>query len=372
MSVTLFASCHRHTDEHGAESHAHEESDEEHGHNPNAIVFTPEQAKESGMEVSVINPTTFHNVLEVSGQLLPAAGSEATVTATMAGIVHFSGKAITEGEEVKGGQALFSINAQPMANGNPAAAAQAELNTATMAYERAKKLANEKIIAQNELEQARQRFVTAQSTAQSMGASSQQRHIAASIGGFVKNIEVKPGDYVEAGQALATITTCQRLQLRADVPERYFSELKNITSAHFRMAYDNQRTYSLQELGGRLVSRGKTSESGSGFVPVIFEIGNQGHLLSGSFAEVYLLTGERSGVMSVPNGAITEAQGLYFVYVQESTHSYRRQEVTLGANNGQRTEITSGIKPGDKVVTKGAVALRLAATAGTVPEGHSH
>ena len=60
------------------------------------------------------------------------------------------------------------------------------------------------------------------------------------------------------------------------------------------------------------------------------------------------------------------------MYVQVEDHEYRRQEVMLGATDGRRTEILSGLSTGDKVVTHGATQVRLAANATAVPEGHSH
>ena len=51
---------------------------------------------------------------------------------------------------------------------------------------------------------------------------------------------------------------------------------------------------------------------------------------------------------------------------------FRRQEVKLGATDGTRTEIVSGLKAGDRVVTRGATQVRLAANASVIPEGHSH
>lgn len=377
LAATLFAACHNH--EHEAEDHDHanesREADkhgDEHSHAQDEIAFTAQQAQSAHLKVSELQPTQFTEVVEVSGRVLPASGTEATVSATMAGIVKFANASLTDGVAVSAGQTLFVVNAQAIANGNPAAVAQSELAAARSAYERAKKLAAEHIISQRELEEAHQRYQAATTTAKSLGSASQHRGISAPISGYVKNLQVKPGDYVSAGQALATITQNRRLQLRADVPERYYSLLSRISVANFRMAYDDGHTYSLNELGGRLVSKGHATATGEYFVPIIFEFNNQGNIVAGSFAEVYLQGGVRRGVLCVPNEAITEAQGLYFVYIQTNADAYRRQEVQLGATDGRRTEIVSGLKAGDKVVTHGATQVRLAANASVAPEGHSH
>ena len=359
---------------HDDEGHAHE-ADEHgaHGEGTDDIHFTEAQAKACSLKVLTLTPSPFAEVVHVSGRVLPAQGAEATVTATMAGIVAFTGKSMTEGAAVSAGTTLFVVDAKSMADGNPAAVAQSEVKAARLAYERAKKLAADNIVSQRELEEARQRFEAAKATAKSLGSAAQRRGVATPIGGYIKDLLVKPGDYVAAGQPLATITQSQHLQLRADVPERYYRFLADITSANFRLTYqESAQVVALSTLGGRLVSKGKSTATNGNFVPVIFEFNNRGNIVAGSMAQIYLQGKQRQGVLAVPTEALTEAQGLYFVYVQEHADSYRRQEVKIGATDGLRTEIVSGVKAGDKVVTHGATQVRLAASSGAVPEGHSH
>ena len=94
-------------------------------------------------------------------------------------------------------------------------------------------------------------------------------------------------------------------------------------------------------------------------------------LLPGAYAEVSLLTAPRRGVLTLPLRAVTEEQGLHFVYIQEDADCYRRREVRLGQSDGERVEILAGLKPGERVVTAGAVHVRLAAASGAIP-GHNH
>ena len=371
------AEGHEGHDHEGHEGHDHEgESAEKEAHgegHTGEIHFSDAQAKAARLQLYEVQPSAFSEIIEVSGRLLPAQGSEATVTATMSGIVSQNRQSLTEGMAVGAGQTLFTINAKPMADGNPAAAAQTELKLATQALHRAEALAKERLLTQRELDEARARYETAKSTAQSLGNAAQSRSVGAPMGGFVKSVLVRPGDFVEAGAPLAVITQSQRLQLRADLPERHYSALAQISDANFRMAYEPQSAiHSVSALGGRLVSKGRASEGEGFFVPIIFELNNQGNLVAGSFAEIFLKGTPRQAVITVPNEAITEAQGLYFVYLKIHPETYLRQEVKLGSTDGSRTEILEGLKKGDQVVTQGAVQVRLAANATVIPEGHSH
>ena len=366
--------------DHEAEADGHNHEVDDHGHDADdhaghsaEITFTEAQAKAAGLRLVTVEPGEFAEVVEVTGRLLPAQGDEATVAATMAGIVSQATKHLTDGASVRQGQPLFVINASAMADGNPAAAARAELEAARKALARAEQLAAEKLLPQRELDEARSRYRTAEAAARSLGNANQTRAVAAPFTGYVKEVLVRPGDYVQPGQPMATVTQSQRLQLSADLPERHFALLPQIQDATFRLSYEPEGTaHCVSEMGGKLVSKGKASSATGFSVPVTFELPNRGRLVSGSFAQVYLQGAARKGVITVPNEALTEAQGLFFVYVQIHPERYQRQEVTIGATDGRRTEIRSGLTAGQRVVAQGATQVRLAANATVIPEGHSH
>ena len=366
--------------DHEAEADGHNHEADEHGHDADdhaghsaEITFTEAQAKAAGLKLVTVEPGEFAEVVEVTGRLLPAQGDEATVSATMAGIVSQATKSLTDGAAVRQGQPLFVINASAMADGNPAAAARAELDATRKAWARAEQLAAEKLLPQRELDEARSRYRTAEAAARSLGNESRTRAVAAPFTGYVKEVLVRPGDYVQPGQPMATVTQSQRLQLSADLPERHFALLPQIQDATFRLSYEPEGTaHCVSEMGGKLVSKGRASSATGFSVPVTFELPNRGRLVSGSFAQVYLQGAARKGVITVPNEALTEAQGLFFVYVQIHPERYQRQEVTIGATDGRRTEIRSGLTAGQRVVAQGATQVRLAANATVIPEGHSH
>ncbi len=71
--------------------------------------------------------------------------------------------------------------------------------------------------------------------------------ISSPIGGYVKNILVKEGDYVTIGQPLVSVTQNRRLFLRAEVSEKYYPYLRTIGSANFKTPYDN-KVYALKDL----------------------------------------------------------------------------------------------------------------------------
>ena len=172
------------------------------------------------------------------------------------------------------------------------------------------------------------------------------------------------------GQPLVSVTQNRRLFLRAEVSEKYYPYLRTISSANFQTPYNN-KVYELQALNGKLLSFGKTAGDNSFYVPVTFEFDNKGEVIPGSFVEVFLLSSPMENVIFLPRTALTEEQGSYFVYLQLDEEGYRKQEVTVGADNGKNVQILSGVKAGDRVVTEGAYQVRLASASNAIP-AHSH
>ena len=107
------------------------------------------------------------------------------------------------------------------------------------------------------------------------------------------------------------------------------------------------------------------------YLTATLETDNPGNLMPGSFAEIWLYTGKADETISLPYSAITEEQGTYSVFVQVDEDCYKKKNVVLGGNDGERVEILDGLAEGDKVVTDGGIHLKLAASAGVIP-GHTH
>ena len=321
-----------------------------HGDNPDEIILEPHKAQAAGVASEVIQPKTFHQVITCSGEVQAAQGSEMVVVANVAGVVSFQ-RSVTEGMQVGKGNEIMSISAAELHEGDPAQRARITYEAAKADFERASRLVKSQIVSQKEFNAIKEKFENARLAYEAL--AKHQTHSGVSV-----------------GQPLATITQNNRLFLRADVSERYYSYLKGISSANFKTPYDN-KVYELGALNGKILSYGKSAGSGSFYVPVTFSFDNKGDIIPGSFVEIYLLSKPMENVISIPVEALTEEQGLYFIYIQKCKESYKKQEVKLGANNGKEVQILSGVNPGDRVVVKGAYHVKLASASNALP-AHSH
>lgn len=373
--MTLSFSCTGNHSENDGHNHGKEQesNEKEHDHEEGLIAFNNDQAKAANLKLETVKPGTFHQVIKTSGQILSAQGDEVTVVATSNGVVSFANNSMAEGSAISAGEVIARISAKNLVDGDPYVKSKIAFETAEKEYKRAQSLIEDKIISAKDFEQTKLRYETAKAAYSGVANKSGSNGIAVTspISGFLKSRLVNQGEFVSTGQPIAVISQNKRLQLRAEVSEKYFNSLKSINSANFRLPY-NEKLYKLSDLNGRLLSFAKASAQNSFYVPVTFELDNIGDIIPGSFAEVYLLSSARNGVISIPVTALTEEQGLHYVYVEAEPNEYRKQEVKTGDDNGDRIEIRSGLKENDKVVTQGAYQVKLASTSSVLPEGHSH
>lgn len=382
-AVCVLCACHNHghdhADGHGGEDHAHEAemaAEEAHGgHEDHAdeIILTEEKAQAAGVHTETVQPGRFRQVVRTGGQILAAQGEEAAVVAAMPGVVSFA-RTLAPGMQVERGATLFRLSSDRMEGGDPVERAYIAYRNAKAEYERALPLAQKQIMSQKELQALQSAYEDARVAYEAVAPAQRGKGTAveAPMGGYVKNVAVGEGDYVNTGQTLATLARNRKLQLRADVPERYYAVLGQIVSARFKTPYDNA-VYSVDSLRGRILSYGKSPDAAPFYVPVTFEFDNAGNIIPGAYVDVYLLGRERDSVISLPQPALTEEQGLFFVYVQEDKEVFRKQEVKPGADDGLRVEILSGLKAGDRVVTQGATHVKLASASNAIPaHTHSH
>ena len=396
MAACLMASCHSGEKHHGAHDHEGEENEDHSGE----IVMTDEQMEKAGVDIETVEPGDFTAVMKAAGQIVRRQGDEQTVSATISGIVYWRNASLSEGSQVGSGQPLADITARHLQDGDPIAKAKASFEAAKSEMERVKPLADENILSQREYEQARLNYQTAKAAYEGIAASkSGSAVVTTGMGGFIKSLIVKSGDYVNVGDPIAVVTQNRRQQLVVDVPECAYRNMNDIRSANFK-ATGNDNVYKLSELNGKLISYSRTLPEGSAYLPATFEFDNVGDIIAGSFVEVYLLLKQKQNVITVPNTSLTEEQGLYYVYVKKHNHNheahedhehedhdheaheghehkgeegiFEKREVKIGQTDGVRTEILSGLKAGECIVTEGAYQVKLAASSSAIPEGHNH
>jgi len=368
--VVSLISCTNNHSEHDHELHDHSkeiESVEAHEHS-DEIILDEHIARNFGVEVIGIEPVDFNDVIKVSGRILPSSSGDMILAAKSPGIITLK-NGINLGSKVSKGTSIASLSSRGMTGGDLNESTAANLDIAKKELDRLKPLYEEQIIpkkdyiaAQNAYEQA----LIAHSGSKSGSLVNSQSS------GVITELFVKSGEYVNAGQPIARVSSSQNLVLRADFPEKYMAEEMNIISANIRTAYMDSAV-ALSNLGGKMVAAAKDSYPVSpGYIPVYFEFNNNGSVSAGTSCEVFLLGKKKSNAIVIPEKAIIEQMGQKYTFVKIDSERYKKVPVELGMSDGKSREVLSGINIGDSIVVEGVTFIKLAETKNIIPQGHSH
>ncbi len=350
-------------DAHAAAGHAEGEG----------IAFTKEQAWKMDFRTDPVRMIPFPAVIKTTGHLLTHPDQEREVPATAGGVLSYGGRPMIPGRRVSKGEVLATVTGAALASDNLEARiadATAQFAKARSDYERAQALRAENVIPEKSLEESKLRYEQAgnalRTLTSDMGKSG--RTLRAPFAGYVKAVRLANGAYVREGEAVVCIARNDRVLLKAEVYQNDFALLPTIHGAVFRGADNTSRD--IRSLGGRLLTRGQAVDESAYSVPVYFEL-NGADLIPGEFVDVYLQAGPEQKRLVIPIAALSEELGRHYVYVQRGGERYERREVTIGSGDGVHVPVTSGLAEGERIVTQGMHALRLAASAGQV-QAHAH
>ncbi len=355
------------THEHETETHEYEADEHSHG---DGIVIEPEKQAALGIKADTVRFQEFSEVIPTSGEVISANGDEVTVVATSTGILSLSNMA--EGSAVSKGGKIATISTKAIGGGDRLAKAKSAYETAKKEFERDEVLLKDNIVSESHYDQSKMAYENAKAEYDALtsgGVSDKGIVVSSPIGGYVKSLVASQGEYVETGQPVAVVSQNRRLQLKADVSEKYYDKIAQITDATFKTSYGNE-TYSLKDLGGRLLSHGRAS-AGDYYIPVTFEFDNRGSILPGSYVEIFLKAKPLRKAIVVPLSAVVEDQGVHYVFVQTDEDCFDKREVTLGQSDGIKVPVLEGLREGEMVVTEGTIKVKLASIS-AAPAGHNH
>ena len=362
----------------GSASEASEYAESLEVRSSNGAVFPKEKSwsVDFATEEAVLEP--FGQVIRATSRVQPSQEEVFTVSALTDGVVSIGAKALVEGREVRKGETLCIVKGSGTADENLAtkyARAEADYNFARNEYERKKALASDRIVSESELRQAEAAFEIAKAVFENLKGNfdASGQSAKSPIEGFVTSVTVSNGQFVRAGDPIATVSRSRSLLVVAEIQPRYSACLKDICGATFK-ARDSGRIWTLDELGGKVVSYGKSVSSDSPLIPVTFSVPNKGGFIPGSFLQTRIITRSETPAITLPTTSLIEEQGNYFVYRQLTPEYFEKTPVTIGASDGLRTEIRSGLSAGERVVSKGAMFVKLAQASGALDPhaGHNH
>jgi RND family efflux transporter MFP subunit len=324
-----------------------------------------EEAKTSAPIVRVI--TTVEEPLQertpVAGVLTPLPGRDVKVGALVSGRVDrvFVG----EGERVRAGQPLAHVEAGPLRDRLSETQAQrdqarAQLENARTRRERTERLWKDGISSRQEVDDARAAEVAAESAvrqATAVGGTAtvqlDRATLRAPFAGVVAGILVPAGQPVEGnGVPVVEVADPSELDLRAPIAAGKVGAVR--LGQRAELTVDGVGAF-----GGAVEAIAPLVDTVTNTVTVRVRVANgDGRLRAGQFARGALLGAEHQGI-AVPASAVlpgaSGAADTVALLLSDSTVGHRA--VVLGAEVGDRLEVRSGLKAGERVIVAGGYAL---------------
>lgn len=252
-------------------------------------------------------------------------------------------------------------------------AAKAEMDEAKHDFERTQRLFARQATSQQKLEQDELKYKVAEAgynaTAKHLevlNAAEQNKALApiaaptnytvtAPIAGTIVKVHKAMGEQVAPGEAIVEIVNLETVWVEAPIFERDLDKLRGKTRAVFTTT-----AFPGTEFSGSVVDISPVIDPEKRTANVIFSVPNRGRSLRiGMQADVKLDTGDSVEAVVIPAAAVLEHEGKKIVYILLSGEEFERREVTLGGEESGKVAVLTGLKAGERVVTQGALQLKL-------------
>jgi RND family efflux transporter MFP subunit len=269
------------------------------------------------------------------------------------------------------------------------ASAQAEVNLAQVNFQRAKFLLESGAIGQfdydraatdlqtkkNQLNEAKNSIQAAQAAIQQAEANIRQaqaqvetaavsvgfKQIVSPLSGEVGDLPVKPGDYASTGEAIATITSNDYLDLRLSVPSQRSGQIKQGMTVQL---IDPATSKTLSQ--GKINFIAPTVDSSLQTILIKARFPNSGaNLRDGQQVEAIIVWNTEPGIL-LPTTAISRIGSKSFVFVKEEQQStdgqtqqvVRQRPIQLGNIQANNYQVLEGLEAGDSIAVSNILKLR--------------
>jgi RND family efflux transporter MFP subunit len=357
-----------------------------------AISYLKEPQWTNGFATAPVQEAEVRRSIRVPAVIDTLTGGEAIVSAPASGRF-MADRLLSIGDRVQAGQAIGRL--QPRLNDGgtdratlvaAVAEAQAAADAAKADLTRAERLLAERAVPARRVEEAQRTAKTAEARLTAAQARLTQRDetlasgggtaagnsfiLRAPIAGRIAEVYAALGASYDEGAQLFRIVRTDRVELQVHVPASDAPLNADISEIALEIP---GRSDALVVDADHMHDAG-VIDPATRALPVQFDVDNRGgQLLIGQSATAILYTGRRERLPVVPKDAVLTEAGRPYVFVQTGGESFSRRYIDVASRDGDLVAIKSGVKPGDRVVTRGAYDVQLASAASGLPaEGHVH
>jgi len=257
---------------------------------------------------------------------------------------------VREGDRVRAGQLLATLNTSVIEKG--IAEARTQLQLAQTVYARQKELWDKQIGSEIQFLQAKTAKDAIEDRIKSLQAQLELSQIKAPIDGIVDTIAAKEGELAAPGVMLLRVIDLRRIYIKADVSESYLAKIKpgDPVTVEFPSYPDLAVKTTIQRIGNVVNPDNRT-------VKVTLALDNVGEKLKPNLMAVIRMEDFRTAAALVlPSIIIKKDMNGSYVYqvrIEKEKSIASKLYLTPGITENSLTQITSGLEPGQRIIVKG-------------------
>lgn len=277
-----------------------------------------------------------------------------------------------EGDEVRQGAVLFEIDPRPFAASLRQAQAnlakdKALLDRAIEQEKRYRDLLDKNFISPDAYEQVRTNAETAAATVSADQAAIESAKLSlayctirAPVTGYAGRIQIQRGNLVKANDTnpLVTINQVVPIYVSFSVPEQSLADIRKYQADGELRVQTRLAAATHAPVAGRLSFIDNSADTTTGTIKLKAEFPNTDKTLwPGQFVNVVLTLYEQKDAVVAPSAAVQEGPNGQYVFVIKPDQTIELRDIKVARADGEDTIITSGLKPGEQVVTVGQLRL---------------
>ena len=257
-----------------------------------------------------------------------------------------------EGQKVKSGDLLLRLDEVRAS----AALEEAEANfkLSRLTYDRSRQLFQDKLISQQEFDQAGAQFQAHQASVAMRKRELKDARIVAPFEGIVSSRQVSPGQVISKNTTLTWLVDLDPVKVELNVPERFVSQLRLGQKLEITVAAFPARVFS-----GEVFFIAPFVEANTRTALVKARVPNpQDELKPGMFANLDLTLRLKEQAIVIPETSVMATGDRTVIYVVDKQDTAQIRPVKLGLRQAGIVEIAEGLKAGERVVVEGHQKIR--------------
>ncbi len=276
-----------------------------------------------------------------------------------------------EGEEVRQGDLLFTIDPRPLQAALSQARASlardtAQAENARIQFTREEKLLAQKVASQEEYDSAKASYealvgtvAADQAVVSNAVLNLEYTQIRAPVDAVAGAQQVYPGNIVKSpDDEMVVLNQIHPVQVSFAVPEYHLAEIKRQSGDHSIPVTATFTGLTGAAPTGELTFVDNAVNQQTGTIQLKATFSNEDdRLWPGQFVQVELTVSEITNAIVVPSQAVQTGQNGEYVFTVKPDQSAEMRPVKVGENSEGLTMIASGLKAGEIVVTDGQLRI---------------